>query len=182
MTELHALPPVTAEERVTLEQFLDYFRSVLLRKADGIDESQARRLVGVSTIDLLGLIRHMALVEQWWFSQAFAGSTEPDLWVDPDTGDPHSSDPDSDWHHGPDDTLAVAIAALHSEITKARAVVAATTSLDDVTAIDVGPPDDPERYGRRSLRWILVHMIEEYARHCGHADFLREAIDGSVGD
>lgn len=177
MTELHPEPPVTAEERVTLEQFLDYFRSVLLRKADGIDEAQARLRVGVSTIDLLGLIRHMALVEQWWFSQAFAGSTEPDLWADPDT-----SDPDSDWHHRPDDTLAAAIAALNGEIIKARAVVAATTSLDEVTAIDLGPPDDPERYGRRSLRWILVHMIEEYARHCGHADLLREAIDGSVGD
>ena len=175
MTELHPLPPVTAEERVTLEQFLDYFRSVLLRKAEGINEMQARQRVGTSPIDILGLVRHMALVEQWWFTQAFAGSTEPDLWADPD-------DPDADWHHSPDDTLEVALAALNGEIIKSRAVVAAATSLDDVTSIDVGPPDHPDRYGRRSLRWVLIHMIEEYARHCGHADLLREAVDGAVGD
>ena len=99
MTELHPLPPVTADGRTTLEQFLDYFRSVLVRKADGIDEAQARQQVGVSAMDMLGLVRHMALVEQWWFSQAFAGSTEPDLWEDPD-------DHDADWHHSPADTLA----------------------------------------------------------------------------
>ena len=175
MTELHPLPPVTADERVTLEQFLEYFRSVLLRKADGIDEVQARQRVGASAIDILGLVRHMALVEQWWFTQAFAGSTEPDWWADPD-------DPDRDWHHTDDDTLEVALAALNGEIATSRAVVAGTGSLDQVTAIDVGPHDQPDRYGRRSLRWVLVHMIEEYARHCGHADLLREAVDGALGD
>ena len=175
MTALHTAPPVTASERITLEEFLDYFRSVLLRKADDLDETQARQRVGVSQMDMLGLIRHMALVEQWWFSQAFAGSTEPDLWADPD-------DRDSDWHHDPDDTLAVAVAAMHEEIAKARAVVAATESLDQVTAIDVGPADDADRSGPRSLRWVMVHMIEEYARHCGHADVIRENIDGTVDD
>ena len=175
MTALHPLPPVTADERVTLEQFLDYFRSVLLRKAEGIDEVQARQRVGTSAIDILGLVRHMALVEQWWFTQAFAGSTEPDWWADPD-------DPDRDWHHTNDDTLEFALAALNGEIAKSRAVVAGTGSLDQLTAIDVGPHDQTDRYGRRSLRWVLVHMIEEYARHCGHADLLREAVDGAVGD
>ncbi len=175
MTELHSLPPVTANERITLEQFLDYFRSVLLRKADDLDEAQARHQIGVSQMDMLGLIRHMALVEQWWFSQAFAGSTEADLWEDPD-------DRDADWHHGPDDTLAVAVAAMHGEIAKARAVVAGAESLDQMTAIDVGPSNDPHQFGRRSLRWVMVHMIEEYARHCGHADVIRENIDGAVGD
>lgn len=175
MTELHPLPPVAANERTTLVEFLDYFRSVLLRKADDLDETQARQQIGVSQMDMLGLIRHMALVEQSWFSQVVAGSPEPDLWADPD-------DPDSDWHHGPDDTLAVAVAALHKEIEKARAVVAATESLDQLTAIDVGPPDNPARFGRRSLRWVMVHMIEEYARHCGHADVIRENIDGAVED
>ena len=161
MTELHPLPPVTADERTTLEQFLDYFRSVLVRKADGIDEAQARRQVGVSAMDMLGLVRHMALVEQWWFSQAFAGSTEPDLWEDPD-------DHDADWHHSPADTLAVALDALHTEIDKARAVVAGATTLDALTAIDVGPPDQPDRYRPRSPRCTLVHIIQAYARPCRH--------------
>ncbi|HQZ33028.1 MAG TPA: DinB family protein [Ilumatobacteraceae bacterium] len=175
MTELHTLPSVTADERTTLTEFLDYFRSVLLRKADGLDEIQARQQVGVSQMDMLGLIRHMAGVEQSWFSQAFAGNDEPEVW-------PSDDDPDADWHHGPDDTLAVAVAAMYAQIAKARAVVAAAESLDQVTAVDVGPPDNPARFGPRSLRWILVHLIEEYARHCGHADIIRENIDGAVDD
>ena len=175
MTDLHPLPPVTADERTTLTEFLDFFRSILLRKADGLDDSQARLQVGVSQMDMLGLIRHMGGVEQWWFSQAFAGSNEPEIW-------PSDDDEDADWHHGPDDTLAEAVAAMQQQIAKARAVVAATESLDQVTAIAVGPPDDPDRYGPRSLRWVMVHMIEEYARHCGHADVIRENIDGAIGD
>jgi hypothetical protein len=74
------------------------------------------------------------------------------------------------------------VAALHAEIAESRRRVAAHASLDEVTAIDVGPPDNPDRFGPRSLRWLLVHMIEEYARHCGHADILRETIDGATGD
>lgn len=175
MTELPPLPAVTADERDTLVEFLDYYRGVFVRKAEGLDESQVRERVGPSTIDLLGLVRHMALVEQWWFGQAFAGSTEDDRWADPD-------DPDRDWHHRPDDTIDVALDALHAEIARARQVVATARSLDDLTAIEVGPPDNPARRGRRSLRWVLVHMIEEYARHCGHADLLREFVDGTVGD
>jgi len=175
MTELHPLPHVTADEATTLVEFLDYFRSVLMRKADNLDEGQARQQVGVSQMDMLGLIRHMAGVEQWWFSQVFAGSKEPELW-------PSGDDPDADWHHGPHDTLAVAVAAMHEEIAKARTIVAAAESLDQVAAIGVGPPDNPERFGPRSLRWVMVHMIEEYARHCGHADMIRENIDGTVGD
>jgi len=164
-----------AEVVDTLEEFLDYFRSVLLRKADGLDETQARARVGASTLDILGLIRHMAVVEQWWFTQAFAGSDEVTRWHDP-------ADPDSDFHHTEGDTLDAARAALLEEIDQSRSVVAAAASLDQLTAIDVGPPENPDRYGRRSLRWVMVHMIEEYARHCGHADLLREAIDGTVDD
>jgi hypothetical protein len=175
MTALAPLSSVTSGELDTLTQFLDYFRSVLLRKSDGLDETQARARVGASRLDLLGLTRHMAGVEQWWFSQAFAGSDEASRWHDPD-------DPDSDFHHGPHDTLDQARAALLEEIDRSLRVVAAADSLDQLTAIDVGPPDNPDRYGRRSLRWVMVHMIEEYARHCGHADLLREAIDGTVDD
>jgi hypothetical protein len=91
-------------------------------------------------------------------------------------------DHDRDWHHTEDDTIEVALSALHTEIAKSRAVAAAAQSLEQVTAISVGPQDNPDRFGPRSLRWVMVHMIEEYARHCGHADLLREVVDGSVGD
>lgn len=78
MTELHALPPVSADERTTLEEFLDYFRSVLLRKADDLDETQARQRTGVSQMDMLGLIRHMAGVERWSTTDQPVTSTLPD--------------------------------------------------------------------------------------------------------
>ena len=175
MTELAPLPAVTADERTMLVEFLDYFRTVLIRKGEGLDEEQVRVVIAPSPMDLLGVVRHMALVEQWWFTQAFAGSPEPDLWADPE-------DPDSDWHHTPADTLVDAMHALRKEIAKSQAVVAAATSLDELTAIEVGPTDIPDRRGHRSLRWIMIHMIEEYARHCGHADLLREVVDGATGD
>jgi hypothetical protein len=175
MTELAPEPAVTAGEATTLNEFLDYYRSVLLRKVDGLDEAQVRVRIPPSEMDLLGMIRHMAFVEQWWFASAFAGSDEPARWLEPD-------DDDRDWHHRPDETLAEALEALHFEIDRARAIVAASTSLDDLTAIEVGPVSIPERRGKRSLRWIMVHMIEEYARHCGHADLLREVVDGTTGD
>ena len=126
-------------------------------------------------MDMLGLTRHMAIVEQWWFTQAFLGSEEPTHWEDPEDGD-------SDWHHTPADTLTEARATLHAEIAKSRAAEATAPTLDQLTAIEVGPLDIPDRRGRRSLRWVMIHMIEEYARHCGHADLIRERIDGATGD
>lgn len=178
MTEPLPLPSVRAPERQTLEEFLDYFRAVFIRKVEDIDDQQARLRVGASELDLLGLVRHMAGVERSWFSQAMDASDEPEFWSNP--ADP--DDEDADFHHGPGDTLAEAVDCWHSAVADARERVAARTSLDDVTAMDVGPPDNPDRFGPRSLRWLLVHMIEEYARHCGHADILREAVDGTVGD
>ncbi|MDO8391914.1 MAG: DinB family protein [Actinomycetota bacterium] len=175
MTELAPLPAVAVDERTSLIQFLDYFRSVLLRKADGLSEAQARIRIEPSTMDLLGLVRHMAVVEQGWFTHAFLGSEEPTHWEDPD-------DDDSDWHHTPADTLADGRATLLTEIEKSRAAAASAPTLEHLTAIEVGPPDNPDRYGRRALRWVMIHMIEEYARHCGHADLIRERIDGATGD
>ena len=178
MTDLAPLPTVRSAERQTLEEFLDYFRSVFTRKVEGIDDARARVRIGASDLDLLGLARHMAGVERGWFSQALDGSDDPELWVNPADAD----EPDADFHNQPRDTIAEAVVALQEAIAESRRRVAAHDSLDDVTAIDVGPPDNPARYGPRSLRWLIVHMIEEYARHCGHADLLREAIDGSTGD
>lgn len=178
MTELPALPAVRADERRTLEEFLDYFRAVFVRKAEGLSEEQVRITLPPSPLDLLGLVRHMALVEQWWFTNALEGVDEQPRWAD----NLAAADDEQEWRHTPADTMADALQALHAEIARARANVATHDSLDDVTAIPVGPPDNPDRFGPRSLRWLLVHMIEEYARHCGHADLLREAADGATGD
>ncbi len=159
-------PPLQGDERETLEKFLDYHRDTLLRKVDGLtDEQLKRHSVAPSNLTLLGLVRHMAEVERGWFADlcgldsTWIFCTEDNL--DGDFDDVADADPEAD------------LATYRAEVEKYRRAVAAL-------------PLDAVKHGRRdrdfSLRWILVHMIEEYARHNGHADLLREAIDGTVGE
>ena len=161
-------PGTTSDERTTLVEFLDYFRAVLERKVHGLDDEQIRVRIAASSIDLLGLVRHLAEVERWWFRVAFTAEVDSGIFGD--------DDPDIEWHHTADDTLADALHHWHAEVDRAREIVSAAPSLDTLAALR------GSRRGDVSLRWILVHMIEEYARHCGHADLIREAIDGTVGD
>ncbi len=158
-----------ADERTMLAQFLDYFRTVFLRKVEGLDDAQARVRVAASTMDLLGMTRHLVDVERWWFRGFFTQEVDSAVY-DAD------GDPDADWHHGPSDTLAEAIEHWHTEVARAREILAAAPSLDTIAATTDG------RRGEVTLRWIMIHMIEEYARHTGHADLLREAIDGTTDD
>jgi hypothetical protein len=165
------LPPIstTADELITLSEFLDYYRTVFLRKVQGIDDDQARLRVAASTIDLLGLTRHLVDVERWWFRCVFAAEVTDGVYDDAD-------DPDADWHHRPDDTLADALDHWHDEVARAREITAARDDPAQLSAMAT------QSRGHVSLRWVMVHMIEEYARHCGHADLVREAIDGTVDD
>ncbi len=159
--------PYDGDEAAVVSWLLDYHRHVLLRKVDGITDTQARATIAASDLTLLGLIRHLAVVEQYWFGDVFLGSDEPSHWDDPD-------DRDRDFHPLAHDTLADAVATLRSEIDRARQITS-STSFD---AMAVGRREDrPVR-----LRWIMVHLVEEYARHCGHADLLRQSIDGVTGD
>lgn len=168
MTELPDMDEV-APEHTMLCEFLDYYRAVFARKMEGVDEADARRTMPPSTMHLLGLTRHMADVERWWFRIFFAGEQLESLY---ETAD----DPDHDWHPDRDDTLAAAFEQWHHEVDHARAIVGRTSDLDTIGALRDRPRGDV------SLRWIMIHMIEEYARHCGHADLLRESIDGVTGD
>ena len=134
----------------------------------GVTDEQARaRSTPPSVLNLLGLVRHMAEVERVWFRHILVGEDAPPLFFT-------DEQPDRDLETEPGDTLEEALAALASEIDHARTAVVGVP-LDRPAAI-------PRRDGHPNVRWILVHMIEEYARHCGHADLLREAIDGEVGD
>ncbi len=157
------------DEHRMLGEFLDYYRAVFVRKVEDLDDAQARVRVPPSDLDLLGMTRHLADVERWWFRGCFTAEVTSGNYDSDD-------DPDLDWHHGPDDTIADAVATWHREVARAREIVAATPDLDTIGADRTG------RRGEISLRWIVIHMIEEYARHCGHADFLREAVDGVTGD
>ncbi|MDP9093123.1 MAG: DinB family protein [Actinomycetota bacterium] len=169
MTADRPRPPRVGDERATLTGFLDYYRATLAVKCDGLSPKQlAARAVEPSPLSLLGLVRHMADVERGWFRGFNGEDTHPRYYS--------GEDPDGDFDNvaGDQAQVAEAFGYWQAEIEHAREVVAAAHL--DATYV--------RRRDERtfSLRWVLVHMIEEYARHAGHADFLRERIDGAVGD
>jgi hypothetical protein len=162
------------DERGILVRYLRDQRLTLELKCSGLDAvGLARRSVEPSNMSLLGLVRHLAGVEQYWFRQVMAGQDTARHYR-PDT------DPDGDFDGAVPDPGVVAEAwdTWRAEVAFAERFVAEAPSLDVTGDYDYGPPYEP---GSVSLREVLVHMIEEYARHNGHADLLRERIDGRVG-
>jgi len=164
-------PPKQADEQTTLEAFLDYYRDLLLRKASGITDEQLHTRLEPSTLTLGAILNHMAVVEHWWFHECFAGADPMEPWASAPWDD------DDDWeintaHEVSTDDL---ISRYTGAIARSREVLAGVQSLDELSAKD--------RNGAKwSMRWILVHMLEEIARHAGHADLIRESIDGATGD
>jgi len=153
-------------ERAMLDAWLDFHRTTLLMKCEGLDDAMRKaRPIPTSLLSLHGLLRHMAEVERGWFRRTLLRETKaPYIWLDPDIDDSELVPlDDADWDSD--------VAVWQAECDASRAAAAAHT-LDD-TGLRRGEPC--------SLRWIYVHMIEEYARHNGHADLLRELIDGAVG-
>ncbi|MFJ6573629.1 DinB family protein [Streptomyces sp. NPDC091292] len=163
-----AEPPTAAGERPLLESWLDYHRATLAMKCAGLDDEQLRRAaVPPSELSLMGLVRHMAEVERIWFRLTLAGEDAPPLYYS-------EADPDGEFHLTDADTWADAYGVWQHEIEQARER-AARFALDDLASTT--------RNGEsHNLRWIYVHMIEEYARHNGHADLVRELVDGTTGD
>ena len=160
--------PSLGDERATLTEFLRCQRLTLQIKCEGLDAEQlARRAVDPSTMSLLGLVRHMAEVERGWFRRRFAGQDVPKRYQS-------DSEPDGDFDGAMADQAVVdeAWTAWREEIAFAEEFVC-NTDLDFVGQDGDGEPI--------SLRELLVHMIEEHARHNGHADLLRERIDGRLG-
>ena len=156
------------DERATLTEYLRFQRLTLQVKCEGLDATQlALRAVEPSTMSLLGLVRHLAEVERKWFRQRFAGQDVPNRYQS-------EANPDGDFDGAVADQAVVdeAWSAWHDEVAFAEQY-ASETDLDFVGRDGVGKPI--------SLRELLVHMIEEYARHNGHADLLRERIDGRIG-
>jgi hypothetical protein len=163
-----------AGERDTLLGFLDFYRNELIEKSLGLSDEQARTVsVPPSDLNLMGLIRHMAEVERHWFRNILVAENAASLFC-------HNShptgDPDGDFHVTATGTLGVSIAQLRVEITIAD-VNLAKFKLDDPAA-----RESRAGTGVPNVRWIVVHMIEEYARHCGHADLIRECIDGAKSE
>ncbi len=161
-------PPYDLDERAMLESWLDYHRATLLLKCDGLDSEQLKlRSVPPSSMSLLGLVRHMAEVERWWFRVVMDRQPLGEIFCTPE-------EPDRDFDGVDDADAGADRATFLAEVEAARAA-AAGHGLDDLGHHD-------KRGDVITLRWVLVHMVEEYARHNGHADLLRETIDGVTGD
>ncbi len=165
-------PDMTGSELELITQYLDYQRETVLSKTDGLDREQMGRRHPPSDLTLAGLLFHLALVEEDWSQVRFGGGPDREPWSG------------IDWDADPNWEFRTARAMEPGDLReryrlackRTRDVVAAAGNLDAVSA-------RPLRDGRHfSLRWMLLHLIEETARHAGHADFLREAVDGSVGE
>lgn len=170
MTDARPRIPYASDERETLLAFLDWFRATLRTKAGDLDAEQLTRTHPPSTMTLGGMVKHLAWVESWWFVETFLGEPAAEPWLSA----PWKADGDWEWNSAADDDPAEIWALFDREVERARAIVAAAPDLDAYAARQ-------GRSGPISLRWILVHMVEEYARHVGHADLIRESIDGSTG-
>jgi uncharacterized damage-inducible protein DinB len=170
MTNDRKRPGHQAGERDMLNGWLEHHRGILLWKCEGLTDEQLRqRSVPPSTMSLLGLIRHMTDVERGWFQQVLLGRDVPSLYSVP-------GERDGDFNGVDDADVAAAFSAFQAECDASRQAAAAAADLDVLSEYRL------ERTGEQfSLRWILTHMIEEYARHNGHADLLRETIDGTTG-
>ncbi|MEU6199186.1 DinB family protein [Streptomyces sp. NPDC047061] len=170
MTTERRAPDVYADERTMLEGWLEFHRQTLAVKCEGLTDAQLRTAsVEPSPLSLMGLVRHMADVERHWYRRILSGEEAPPrYWSD--------EDPDGDFHLAEADTWQEAYAAWQAEIETARRA-AAGFGLDDLSK------GRHRRTGEQfNLRWIHTHLIEEYARHNGHADLIRERIDGATGD
>jgi hypothetical protein len=152
-------PTLIADERTQLDQFLDTNRGELVETLLGLTEEQARRRLVPSLTTPLGLLKHVTWAEQVWFHVGLAGHTREEL------GIPHENDPS--WAVSEDDTVESVIADYRRVCAEAR-TIAAAYALDDLV--------QHNRRGPLTLRWLYLHMIEEIARHAGHADILREQI------
>ena len=167
-------PPGTLAEREMIKAFLDYHRMTLAQKIAGLSGEQAISRSTVSELTLLGLVRHLTEVERGWIAERFgdgygtdSGPAElPPLYCRPDS-------PDADFDELDAGLVEQNLEAWRAEIARTDGIVA-IRSLDDTIHSD--------RRGPLSLRWVLWHVFEEYARHNGHADIIREAIDGAVGE
>ena len=160
-----------ADERSTLLGFLRWHRATLELKCSGLSPAElARRSAEPSTMSLLGIVRHLADVERGWSRRFMAGLDAPPLFYS-------KAEPDADFDGADPDPESVARAweAWRAEAAFTDELIASAPSLDIP-----GEKEDRDR-GPMSLRWVLVHLVEEYARHCGHADLLRECIDGRTG-
>ena len=155
-------------ERETLEGSLDWYRAVVERKVDGLALDDAKRVMTPTGMSALGVLKHLGWVERGWFRETFAGEDVEVIDVDGDNT--------REFVIGDDDTVESVIGFYRAEVEESRRVSRDAPSLEALSA------NETLHRGHVTFRWIMVHMLEETARHAGHLDLMREIIDGRVGD
>lgn len=167
-TSERPMPPLAADERTNLESWLDFYRATLAQKSAELPEERLREASAApSSITLLGLVQHAAAVERNWFRRVLVQEDVPPLFTPAEGGAGH----DGGFELTEDATYESAVAVWEEEVRRGRENCAGR-GLDETS---------PFMGGEVTLRWIYTHMIGEYARHCGHADLIRERIDGRTG-
>lgn len=165
-------PPRDGDEAATLLGFLDYQRDTLRWKTRGLSQEQLDTALAPSDMTLGGMLKHLALVEHSWLTMTFLGKGYAEPWASVDW----RADEDWDWHSAAQDTPEDLHALLDTSAAATDRIVAAADGLGQ-PSVRTGPAGETT-----SLRWILVHLVEEYARHNGHADLIRQSIDGATGE
>jgi uncharacterized damage-inducible protein DinB len=168
-------PPLRTDEVATLRAFLDYHRETFRWKCRGLTQEQLAQSLPPSDMTLGGMMKHLAVVESGWFEETFAGGP---LMPPFDTVD-WDADRDWEWHTARDDSPEQLFAVFDEAVRRADALIDRALADGGLDSESTKPSRDD---GTFSLRWILVHLIEEYARHNGHADLIRESIDGQTGE
>jgi uncharacterized damage-inducible protein DinB len=177
MTDIERVdPPLRGSEAETLLGYLTYHRNTLRQKTYDLSAVLLHATLEPSTMTLGGIVKHLALVEAWWFNEVFLGNPQIEPWASV----VWDADEDWDWHSAADDSPEQLHALFDSATEASDATVAAALADGDLDRLSA--MDSRRESGKFSLRWIIVHMIEEYARHNGHADLLRESIDGTTGE
>ncbi len=167
--------PLRADEVTALRGFLDYQRDTFRMKCAGLTQEQLARRHPPSAMTLGGMMKHLALNEAGWFGHTLAGRPYPSVFASVDW----DSDPDWEWRTAADDD-PVELRALYDDCVRR-----ADDAIGEALArggLDAESVEQSSSGGAFNLRWILLHMLEEYARHNGHADLLREAVDGATGE
>ena len=163
----HSVRLYAETERAGLCEFLDMQREALITKLDGVSDEDARRAATASSLSLLSLVKHSATWERRWFQAVVAGRQLPGEWPDV-----HDTDVDATFQLADGDTVETVIAYYREQIAASQNIVA---------SFDLDSPCAWPHMAHENVRWVALHMIEETARHAGHADIIRETIDGSRG-
>lgn len=169
-------PAFSNDEVGMLRGFLDHYRATIRRQASGLTDAQLDQPLPPSDLTLGGMLKHLAFVEDYWLSYNLAAHEPAPPW---DTA-PWDEDPDWDWHSAAGASYAELDALLVETIARADRCLDEALAADPELDRPVARPRPPEKGQTATLRWVLVHMVEEYARHAGHADLIRQSIDGAT--